>query len=203
MSVASAEKVKQAAKLLSELSAVYEQENLLVSQLEELGIKVGESTSEPTSVKPKPKPSSSPSGKRRGRPPGSKNKNSGESASPSGKRRGRPPGSKNKTSGESASAEEPVDYEIVVNSSVRGRPKSNEIRINVDGSELALPELLQNIAEQSDRPLRHQDFVHAVLESGYESESENISGVVHKALQKLVKSGIIYKDNDKSLYQAA
>lgn len=92
------------------------------------------------------------------------------------KRRGRPPGSKNVAK---VAADGAAD----------------------DGKSVDLQSLLQNIAQQTDKPLMIKDFVSLSLQSGYTTKAKDFSNIVYQSVLKLVKKGVFRKDSETRAYE--
>lgn len=90
----------------------------------------------------------------------------------------------------------------------RGRPKKSDqpqsdVKVDVDGSGMELPDLLTVIAQEVKKPMQLADFLAVVLASGYQSEAKDKSNMVYQALNKLVKRGTLKKDTDTREYVIA
>ncbi len=110
-------------------------------------------------------------------------------------KRGRPKGSKNKAT-------------TTATKGRRGRPRKNatpetDVKVQVDGSDKELPDLLTAIAQEVGKPMRLPDYLAVVLASGYQSEAKDKSNMVYQALNKLVKRGTLVKNPDNGEYAIA
>lgn len=123
--------------------------------------------------------------KRRGRPPGSKNKVKAENVSKIleendgelTKRRGRPPGSKNKQKQSSV-----VVDRVIIN------------RIQEESSDLEeLLDRLENIGQTQKRPIKLDDFVKILNREGFDYKSK----IVRAGLNNLVAVGKFIQNDDE------
>ena len=65
---------------------------------------------------------------------------------------------------------------------------------------LALPNLLETISQQMNKPLKLADFVTLVREAGYTTEAKDFSNMVYQALLKLVRRGTLKKNAETRGY---
>lgn len=100
--------------------------------------------------------------------------------------RGRPPGSSNKKS--SGGGEGGI--------TVVGRTATKE----GGGDWKDLPTLLSHIAETQSRALKLADFVQLARAAGYTSDAKDFPNMVYQALLKLVKRGVLEKDQESRDY---
>lgn len=97
-------------------------------------------------------------------------------------RRGRPPGSGKKETG----------------ITVIGRQQT--VKENTSGEWKDLPTLLSHIAETQNRPLKLADFVQLARAAGYTSDAKDFPNMVYQSLLKLVKRGVLEKDQESRDY---
>lgn len=70
----------------------------------------------------------------------------------------------------------------------------------VDGDKPDLPTLLERIAAEQKRPLKIADFVALARQAGYQTEAKDFPNMVYQALLKLVKRGVLEKDQESRDY---
>lgn len=63
-----------------------------------------------------------------------------------------------------------------------------------------LPTLLTQIAADARKPLKIADFVELARKSGYQSDANDFPNMVYQSLRKLVKRGVLEKDQDSRNY---
>lgn len=121
---------------------------------------------------------------------------------PAKRKRGRPAGSRSKVSsvemGVSGEAgEAPVKRK-------RGRPRKTELASpKSEGKSSDLPTLLEVISQTVSRPMKQDEFVRMVRDSGYQTNAKDISNMVYQALLKLVKRGTMKKNAETREYSYA
>ncbi len=85
----------------------------------------------------------------------------------------------------------------------RGRPpgSTNKAKVPSDGKTINLPSLLETIAQQMSKPLKIDNFVTLVNQSGYESKAKDLSNMIYQSLTKLVKKGRFKKNDETREYE--
>ena len=63
-----------------------------------------------------------------------------------------------------------------------------------------LPSLLSHIAETQNRPLKLADFVQLARSAGYNTQAKDFPNMVYQSLLKLVKRGVLEKDQESRDY---
>jgi hypothetical protein len=111
-----------------------------------------------------------------------------------------------------AMADEPgaVSDTTVVRSTAPAPKKAKKTGITVigkgvprktdDGKQPDLPTLLAQIAAEQQRPLKIADFVSLARAAGYQTDAKDFPNMVYQALLKLVKRGILEKDQESRDY---
>ena len=61
-----------------------------------------------------------------------------------------------------------------------------------------LSALLTSIAQHKKKTLTHAEFVQLSREAGYDTKSDNYSGMVYQSLMKLVDKGVLSKNQDRT-----
>lgn len=87
---------------------------------------------------------------------------------------------------------------VAVAKSNRGRPRTKG-----DGStsnKVKLPVLLTKLATEAQKPLKLAELTDMALAAGYESKATDFSNMVMQSLTKLVKEGVLVKDNENRTY---
>jgi hypothetical protein len=70
----------------------------------------------------------------------------------------------------------------------------------------SLETVVRDIATTSPEGLRHVDFVDRVLHSGYtmpKDSAESLSQAVHRVLKRMVRTGVLARDDDHREYAVA
>ena len=69
------------------------------------------------------------------------------------------------------------------------------------GKSMKLPNLLETIGQQHPHFMRYEKIAELVLETGYKTNSGNLSNMVYQCLQKLCKKGVFTKNDMTREYQ--
>jgi hypothetical protein len=69
------------------------------------------------------------------------------------------------------------------------------------GKSMKLPNLLETIGQQHPHSMKYEKLAELVLETGYKTNSGNLSNMVYQCLQKLCKRGVFTKNDSTREYQ--